>query len=289
MRLAETFILRTARILERRRFEFLFGTGAPEPVLTALAAYRNPDGGYGNALEPDGRGPGSQPVTVLSALHILHEAGAKPDDAVCDYLDSITAPDGGVPFVHPNALDYPRAPWWAVPETYEGSLLPTANLVATLWRSGVTHPWVDRAAAFCWPRIESLTSTHPYEALACVTFLDAATDRPRAAAAATHIGALVRESGHVRLGAEGETPPGYNPAELHTPHEYAPTPDSLARHWFTDAEMEASLNTLITTQHPDGGWRARWAIWTPVTEFEWAGVLTIESLKTLRAYNLLPS
>lgn len=280
---AEKFILLNARLLDRRRFEFLFGSGDASAVVAALAAYRNHDGGYGNALEPDGRGPGSQPVTVLSALNILHEAGAAPD-GVAEYLESVSAPDGGVPFVHPNARDYPRAPWWEVPETYEGSLLPTANLVGALWRAGVEHPWVDRAAEFCWVRIESLAATHPYEALACVEFLDHAPDRVRAEKAAERVGTLVRDNGLVRLGGSETVPPGYAEGELHHPHDYASTPDSLAARWFTSAELEVSLDALVMAQHEDGGWRPKWAIWTPVTEFEWAGVLTVNALRTLEAF-----
>ncbi|WP_026425486.1 hypothetical protein [Actinokineospora inagensis] len=282
-RRAEGFVQRTARILDRRRFDLLFHDGPTEPVLTALAAYRNPDGGYGHALEPDGRGPGSQPVTVLTALHVLHEAHTAPDGVV-EYLESITAEDGGVPFVHPNIRDYPRAPWWQLSDTYEGSLLPTANLVGLLWRAGVSSPWIDRTAEYCWTRIDAITATHPYEALGCLTFLNHAPDRPRAEAAAARIGKLVRDSGFVDMGDGGTAPDGYNPAELHTPHEYASTPDSLARAWFTDDEIATSLDRLVDTQHEDGGWRVRWGIWTPVTEFEWAGWATIESLQTLKAY-----
>jgi hypothetical protein len=39
-----------ARLLDRRRFELLFSGGAAESALAALAAYRNPDGGYGSGL-----------------------------------------------------------------------------------------------------------------------------------------------------------------------------------------------------------------------------------------------
>ncbi|GAA3041880.1 hypothetical protein GCM10010484_36210 [Actinokineospora globicatena] len=281
---AEDFVWRTARILDRRRYDLLFHDGPAEPVLAALAAYRNPDGGYGNALEPDGRGPGSQPVTTLTALHVLHEASAAPDGVV-EYLESITAEDGGVPFVHPNIRDYPRAPWWQVSDTYEGSLLPTANLIGALWQAGVTHPWIDSAADFCWTRIEALTTTHPYEALGCVGFLDNAPDRSRAEESAARVGRLVRDNGLVRIGADGTVPEGYNPAELHAPHEYASTPASLARAWFTDAELSASLDDLVDAQHDDGGWRVRWESWTPATEYEWAGWFTIESLRTLKAYD----
>ncbi|CRK58112.1 hypothetical protein [Alloactinosynnema sp. L-07] len=280
---ASDFILRTARLLDRRRFDFLFGAGSPDAVLAALAPYRNPDGGYGNALEPDGRGPGSQPVTVLAALNILHEVGAAPD-GVADYLESVKAPGGGVPFVHPNATDFPRAPWWVVPAVYEGSLLPTANLVGALWQAGATHPWIDGAAEFCWHRIESLTNTHPYEALACIEFLDHAPDRDRASRAAASIGSIVRSRGLARINGVATVPDGYAEGELHDPHDYAPSPDSLAYEWFSAAEMSASLDALASAQGQDGGWRVRWPAWTPVTEFEWAGWMTVHALKTLRAH-----
>ncbi|WP_018685934.1 hypothetical protein [Actinokineospora enzanensis] len=283
---AEDFIHRTARILERRRYEHLFKGAPAAPVLTALSAYQNPDGGYGNALEPDGRGPGSQPVTTLFALHVLREVDAPADD-VLRYLESITTPEGGVTFVHPNIQDYPRAPWWQISDPDQASLLPTANLVGALWQAGHTHPWIDRAAEFCWPRIESLTTTHPYEALGCLAFLDAAPDRPRAEAAAAKLGKLVRDNNFVLIDGQGTTPDGYNPAELHVPHEYASTPDSLARSWFTDAELDTSLDNLISSQHEDGGWRVRWGTWTPVVEFEWAGWMTLETLTTLKTFGRL--
>ncbi|WP_104479516.1 hypothetical protein V5P93_005575 [Actinokineospora auranticolor] len=283
---AEDFVLRTARLLERRRFGYLFRDEPAEPVLAALSAYRNPDGGYGNALEPDGRGPGSQPVTTMFALHVLHEVGAAPDGVV-EYLESITMADGGVLFIHPNLRDYPRAPWWPVEDTTEGSLLTTANLVGSLWRAGVAHPWVDRAAEFCWARITGIESTHPYEVLGCLAFLEHAPDRARAAAEAERLGKLVRDSGFVSIGDGGVVPEGYNSAELQRPHEYASTPDSLAASWFTEAELESSVDELVDAQHADGGWRVRWTIWTPAVEFEWAGWNTVESLKTLRAFGRL--
>jgi hypothetical protein len=43
-------------------------------VVDALRGYRNPDGGFGHALEPDLRCPGSQPAPTLYALEMLGEA-----------------------------------------------------------------------------------------------------------------------------------------------------------------------------------------------------------------------
>lgn len=59
---APTFMWRTARLLDRLRFGYLFLGGEWDPVPAALRAYQNPDGGFGNALEPDFRGAVSQPV-----------------------------------------------------------------------------------------------------------------------------------------------------------------------------------------------------------------------------------
>ncbi|WP_156753761.1 hypothetical protein [Actinokineospora pegani] len=283
---AETFVWSAARVLDRHRHAHLFADGPAAPVLAALAAYRNPDGGYGHALEPDGRGPGSQPITTLTALHVLHETGAAPD-GVADYLDSITAPDGGLPFVHPNAADYPRAPWWQIADEYTGELLTTANLAGALWRAGVTHPWLDRAAEFCWPRLESITATHPYEAMGAIRFLDSTPDRDRAEPLARRLGALVRDSGHVRVGDSGAPADGYAADEVKHPHDYAVTPDSLARHWFTDEEFEHSLDHLVTAQREDGSWRVDWPTWTPVTELEWAGMHTVDTLAQLRLFGRL--
>ena len=65
---AEHFVWLTARVLEQRLFAYHFLGGGADPVETALAAYRNDDGGYGHALEPDLRGPVSQPLHTAHAL-----------------------------------------------------------------------------------------------------------------------------------------------------------------------------------------------------------------------------
>ncbi|MGW5054615.1 hypothetical protein [Actinokineospora sp. NPDC004072] len=279
---AETFLFTHARLVDRRRFAFLFGSGDAESVVRALDAYRNPDGGYGHALESDGRGADSQPLAALTALGILREVGALDAHAkaIADYLAGISDADGAVPFAVP-AGEYPRSPWWQASTT--GSLLPTANLAGAL--AGVDHPWVARAAEYCWPRIEALTASHPYEVRGCLAFLEESPDRRRAQAQADRLGDLVRSARLVRLGSDaGATPEGYTTAELPYPHEYAPTPDSLAASWFSEAELAESLDALLAERGPDGGWRPRWLIWTPVVEHEWSGPVTIEALTTLRAY-----
>src|SRR5438876_944192 len=96
---AETFIWSAARLVDRHRYALLFADGPAEPVVDALRGYRNEDGGFGHALEPDLRAPSSQPASTLYALEILHEAGALDGDLARDaraWVASVAAP--GKPF-----------------------------------------------------------------------------------------------------------------------------------------------------------------------------------------------
>jgi len=270
---AEAYIWSTARVLEQRRFEVLFKDGDPAAVKAALEPYRTPDGGYGYALEPDRRGPTSQPPHIWTALDALEDLGAT-DPHVCDHLETMTAPDGGVPVALPTLEPWPHAPWWQIGT--DGTLLATALLHAPLSRH-VTHPWLERAEAFLWKAVDAIEDTHPYEVEAAVVFLDAASDRPRAEAAAARLGELVRAQGLV-----GRQPEGYSEGEIHHPHDFAKRPDSLARAWFDEEEIEASLDLLERRQSDNGGWPITWAVWTPAIEIEWSGLMTIGALKVRR-------
>ncbi|MEU5690353.1 hypothetical protein [Actinosynnema sp. NPDC020468] len=279
---ARSFVWHNARVLEQRAFEFLFGDGGADGVVAAVLAYRNDDGGFGHALEPDGRGPSSQPLHTYTALSWLAEVG---DDAwvgsAGDFLASVSTSDGGVPNALGTSRDHPRAPWWQVSE--ESDLLMTALCASVFHRVGSAHPWVGAATEYCWRRIDAMEGSHPYEVAACAKFLDHVPDRARAEVAAERVGRLVRERGLVDLG-DGKAHEGYAAGETHRPHQYAPTPDSLARRWFTDDEVARSLDGLEAARKDDGGWTFAWPVWTPVTEFEWRPIVTIEALSVLRAY-----
>ncbi len=189
----------------------------------------------------------------------------------------MAAPDGGVPVALPTLEPYARAPWWQIGT--EGTLLATSLIYAPLARAGVTHPWLEQAEAFCWRAVEAIETTHPYEVEAAITFLDAARDRDRAEAQAARLGGLVKEQDLV-----GTQPEGYSPGEIHHPHNFAKRPDSLARAWFSEEQIEQSLDHLASRQREHGGWEITWAVWTPAIAIEWSGLVTIDALKTLHAY-----
>ncbi|HWC82438.1 MAG TPA: hypothetical protein VG756_21010 [Pseudonocardiaceae bacterium] len=289
---AAQFIWRRGRLLEQRLFAHHWLAPDPDGVAAALAAYVTPDGGYGYALEPDGRGPVSQPLHVDLALTVLDEIG-RLDQAAAEpigaYLASISHPDGGLPAVHPSIRDYPKAPWWAIDEGGAGSLIPTAHIAGLLCRNGIQHPWLSRAVEFCWSAIDALTRTHPYEVANAVSFLDGVADRVRAAKAAARLGELALGSGMVLLDPDHPErvtlAPGYAEGEFHLPYDFAPTPDSVARPWFTDADFAKGLDFLAAEQQEDGGWHVRFARWDATAHTEWNGIATVRALTTLARYD----
>jgi len=281
---ATDFMWRTARLLERFRFAHLFLGGPREPVLAALRPFQNADGGFGNAIEPDLRCPDSQPVPTWNALEIMDEAGvfdAALAQQVCDYLETITTDEGGVPFVLPSSRAYPHAPWWETEDNPPASLLPTAGLAALLHKNGIQHPWLTRATDYCWRKIEALGDTSPYEMRMVLPFLDHAPDRDRAEAAFARVGPKLFEQKLVALETNSDA------GDAHLPLDYAPHPDAMARRLFSDDVIDAHLDALAAGQADDGGWTFSFPQWNALTTLEWRAFSTIGALKTLRAYGRL--
>jgi hypothetical protein len=274
---AARYLAADARVLERRRFERLFGGGGPLPVRDAVAAYRNPDGGFGHALEPDGRCPGSQPIAAEFGLRALHEADAWDDElaeGACRWLAAHAPGPGGAVFVDPSIAGWPHAPWWVPEDGEPASLISTGLIAGTLHARGVKHPWLDGATTLLWSRIDALTSAGPYDIRGVLRFLDHVPDRDRARAAVAQLGPTI--SGLVAL------EPGA-PGEVQTPLDFAPLPDSVARDLFDGSVITAHLDHLAGAQHDDGGWMFNWLAWSPAAEREWRGAITVDTLHLLHA------
>lgn len=292
---AEQFVWLTARVLEQRRFAYHFLGGGADPVETALAAYLGDDGGYGHALEPDLRGPHSRPQHAAHALRVLDgigRCGGRRVELLCRYLTEITTPDGALPAHRPTPPGAAVASWNPAADGSAGDLRATGPVVGLLHRNDVWHAWLFRATDFCWAAVAALAegaAPRPREVLAAVAFLDGAPDRPRALAAAERLGRRVRKLGLVTLDPERaeDHPPaeGRAPGERIFVHEVARTPDSSARPWFTDAEVERSLDFLAASQGEDGGWPLpHRRPGPPGAALERRPIATIEALLTLRAY-----
>ena len=279
---AARFLAGNGRVLDRRRFERLFAGGDARPVRDAVAAFRNSDGGFGHALEPDGRMPASQPAAIAMALRTLDETDAWDQELVtgaCGWLAANAPAEGGASFVEPTVEGWPHAPWWEPEEGRPASLFTTGHIAATLFRRRVGHPWLDGATELFWRRIDDLDTVEdpgPYELRGVVRFLDHVPDRGRAEQALDRVGTLLFDRDIVALDPDAE-------GEVHTPLDVAPDPDSIARRLFDEATIEAHLDRLADGQADDGGWTFNWLAWSPVAASEWRGSRTVDALRTLRA------
>ncbi|HEY0934920.1 MAG TPA: hypothetical protein VGD91_14390 [Trebonia sp.] len=285
---AAGFLVAHGRVLDRRAFQRLFAGGAAGPVRDAVAAYRNADGGFGYALEPDCRAAASQPATVEMALRIMNFCDAWDERLVRDALDwlvTVAPAGGGAAFAEASLSEGPHAPWWVPEEGHPASLVQTGQIAGLLYARGLAHPWLGPATGVMWSAIDQLTGSGGdemsgvaggYQMFGVLSFLEQVPDRARALAAFERVGPLLLARGLVALdpGAEGEA---------HTPLDFAPLPGSIARRLFDPAVIDAHLDQLAGGQRDDGGWMFGWPSWSPAAEADWRGFLTVDALRVLRA------
>ncbi len=287
---AADFLAGSARVLDRRRFDLLFGDGDVAPVLAAVDGYRNPDGGYGWGLEPDLRSRTSQPGGALHAFEVFADVGAEASDRavqLADWLTSVTLPDGGLPFALPVPDPAACAPFWAGADPTTSSLQITAIVARAAHRAAApipalaAHPWLARATAFGVAAVADPGPAHSMELAFAVQFLDAAAGSgPGVSVALDRLRSQVPADGLLRVTGGAED-------EFMRPLDFAPTPGGPARTLFAPAVVEAELERLAAAQQPDGGWRVDFDSYSPAATLEWRGYRTVEALCLLRDNGVL--
>jgi hypothetical protein len=294
---AETFLATHARLLERRRFELLLGrAGAVDGVLLALAAYRNPDGGYGYGLEPDLRAVGSQPAGAFQALTVLAElaeqapaaapAAGELAGALCDWLATIALEGGALPFALAGADDAPgTAPWWAGGDPAEPSLHITAGICAFAHRvrahapALAEHPWLADATDWCLRQVAAGGQPEGggYTLAFVLGLLDAIVDvRPHASAELERMASFVPASGALPVS-------GGEDGEVLRPLRVSPEPGRPLRALMPAEGIAGDLAALAQEQEQDGGWTVDFPSSSPAGALEWRGIATVEAVGLLRA------
>jgi len=290
---ASIFMATHARLLDRRRLDLLLDAGSPDPLLTALAAYRNPDGGFGWGIEPDMRSPTSQPVGAYHAFELLEAAApaASPMGVgLCDWLASVALPGGGIPFALEGAAAPGSSPVWSHADTTVPSLHITSAICANAHRVAVhdpavaTHAWLAEGTDWCMETIAGLDAPRgAYELRFALQLLDAVADaRPRARALMER---LVR---NLPPSWEAPVAGGLADEKLH-PLEFSPRPQGALRELAPADAIARDLERLERGQRDDGGWTVDFAAGSPAAELEWRGHFTVLALTTLHAHGRLPA
>jgi hypothetical protein len=283
---ARDFVATHARILDRRRLGLLLGDEDSRGVLAALDGYRNPDGGYGWGLEPDLRARESQPGPALHAFEVFAEAAPVTTpraEELCDWLASISLPDGGIPFSLPIENAAGCAPWWAGADDRASSLQITAIVAANAHRVGrhdpavANHPWLASATEYCAEAIRNLEgSLQAYELAFAAQFLDAAGD-----AVADAPGLLRRVGRHLPSDGVVRVQGGTENEALRA-LDFAPVPGGSMRELFEPDVIASELRRLEQEQQADGGWPYEPRTFSPASALEWRGYVTVRAVWILQ-------
>jgi hypothetical protein len=200
---------------------------------------------------------------------------------LCDWLETVTLPDGGVPFAVPVESGAGCAPFWANADPNDSSLQITAIVTAMAHRAArhdpavAEHHWLKRATDYCLETIEAEGEEAEPMALAfAFQALDAA-GRPEAEALIDKLGARIPEDGMMKV-------VGGSPDEYMRPLDFTPLPGGPVRRLFDPKVIEAELNRLEGQQEDDGGWRVDFASYSPAAELEWRGHITVKVLALLK-------
>ncbi len=296
---ARAFLHDRARPLERAAFEHDFEGGPAWPVFDALAAFQNPDGGFGHGLEPDARTGASGALATSVALHRMAEVRAPSDHpmvrAAVDYLKATIDPVTGTWRIVPEATaDAPHAPWWSqdgLEERFQGFVLnPKADLVAQLYAlcPSADEPWLDGLATDVLREVEARAAAgmEMHDLIGVAHLLDAPHVAPGVRSRLLTLAVPLAEAAVGRT-AEAWSGYGLKPLAL------APRPES-ALAAALDGPLQAQLDHLVATQAEDGAW---WPVWSwgdgadadawAASRVAWAGMLTLDALRQLRAFGRL--
>jgi hypothetical protein len=281
------FMATHARLLDRRRLELLIGRADAAGVLAALEGYGNADGGYGWGIEPDLRAPESQPAGALHALEVFAEVGPTTSARtieLCDWLDTVTLADGGLPFALPVSDRAGCAAFWADADSEHSSLHITSAVTSMAYRVArhdpavAVHPWLARATDYCLDTTEGLDrEPHAIELMYVLHFLDSIVEAHPEHEPLLHriVARHLPSDGSMRVAGGLED-------ERLRPLDFSPFPDRPLRALIDADAVAVDLTRWASSQQPDGGWKVDFASSSPAAELEWRGYTTVRAVALLR-------
>jgi len=293
---ARGFLEHHARRLDWALLRFRFEEGEANDVLEALAAFANPDGGFGHALEPDVRTPSSSALATALALRILDELDSSEADglirsAVRFFVASLEANTLVWRPVPEDVNNYPHAPWWhdedgSLANTFDSfRIIPRALIVALLHRhrDAVPSDWLDRLTEATLLAVDAVG----------VLGEGGGSDLEYVSALAQTAGIpdQVRLAARVRrdvVRAVARDPAKWTTYCI-TPLRAVPTPNAPGADLIRDL-VDHHVRVVLDTQNEEGCWNPTWSWFGAYPETwevamrEWQGVLTLETLTSLRAY-----
>ncbi len=291
---AKNYIQKHARPIDQALFEYYFEGGSPIAVHDALAAYQNPDGGFGRGLEPDIRSEASSPYVTTIALQYLIaiETGSASElvqGAIAYLLNTYDFDLNGWMTVFEAVNDAPHAPWWDYEEETSRKNAtehwgnPTAEIV------GYLNHYADLVIPdFLFERTrraENWIEQHPNEMemheLMCVVRLSNLLPAPDV---------VIERLSTILPQSVAMKPADWEGYGLR-PSAVVDSPESpLAE--ILGSSLPESVEFEIGQQGDDGAWHPPWNwgrdedVWK-VAEREWSGHITVKMLKMFHNFGCI--
>lgn len=237
------------------------GAASGDDVRAELEPYQNPDGGFGQAFEPDISAPDSNPFAARLAMQVLLAIETPADAPICQRLANWlqTAQDSSSdwPFVQ-GVYQHPLAPWfaaWTFP-----SLNPALCIGGAAARLGIGAPEMHERVRTLANRLaqpDEIANASFYNLLPYAEYFPW-VDHPRRE---EFLASLAEK---IAANARGD---GYEDAEHFFTH-LGPASGELARR-VARAAIDAQLDRLQAAQEADGGWPTpyslHWRSWSTAT------------------------
>ncbi len=300
-RRAVTYMKTHARPLEQALYCYHFEEGSEEAVIAELIRFRNTDGGFGHALEPDVRVPSSSALATGIVLRIIAQLDCpEGDELVASTIDFLLATLDRKSLtwrvVPHDANHYPHAPWWhdedgSLVTTFGGFLIiPRVLILGSLHAYSAMMPreLLDRLTDTVIKAISELPvlGTGGGSDLEYVAYLAGAPGLPQASRD------LLAEQVTAAVLKTVVTDPSMWSSYCLTPLRAAPRPTSLGAVAIRDV-LDTHLDWTIDHQAADGFWDPTWSwpgnypeAWLEAEQV-WRGILTLETLLNLRAFGRL--
>lgn len=300
--LARKYILTQARPLEQALFRFHFENGSADQARSELAQFQNQDGGFGHALEPDLQSPLSSALCTYHALHTLialhtpanHPLITTAVDWLMSQLDTESLTWRPLP---PGTQNDPHAPWWnddngSLEKTFDNfQSMPRAALATAFWRLPglVPYPWLVRLTSAIVDSAES-SSVLPQSADSLESMLELLAAPGLPTNLYQRLAARLKD---ILPNSVESNPQGWLNYSIE-PLKLLPDPHNPAVSWLPRDLLETNLDFRISQQDPQGCWNPNWSwfgqypkVWETTALPAWRGVITLNTLLTLRAWKRL--
>ncbi len=287
---ARQFLKTRARKLEWALFEYEFESGSQEPILNALAAYQNEDGGFGHGLEPDLRAPQSSALATTVGLQHLSRLGMDGSHetvqkAIQYFIQTYDEAIAGWEIIPSAAMEAPRAIWWEYPSFSKEWGNPNAEIAGYfhLYHEYVPDELLNELTSYAVDYLHTrclLDEMH--EMLCYVRFADQ-LPADVYKQFADKLGQFI-DNCVIKNAADRQ---GYSAYPL----QIVDSPVSRYFAKYSDV-IPHDLDSMLAQQGEDGAWPVNWT-WGRYDE-EWQqaevelkGIMTLNALRTLRAFGRL--